>query len=123
MSIRIPFEHHGACSVALIALKGHPKRVYHYSKTTGEELSWALRDYLTGQKIRSGDGPPFTASQIEALVEYAEEPTYKSVKLITSWKTDCQTASKNHFGAAHLDLTTANPPTLGTWSRMNSKGS
>lgn len=123
MPIHIPFEHHGACSVALIALKDHPNRVYHYSKTTGQELSWALRDYLTGQKVRSGDGPSFTASQIEALVAYAEQPAYKSVKLITSWKTDCQNASKNHFGAAHVDLTTANPQTLGHWSRMDSKGS
>ena len=123
MPIHIPFSQHGACSVALIALKGHPKRVYHYSKTTGEELSWAVRDYLTGQIVRSGDGPTFTASQIEALVEYAEAPEFKAVKLVASWKGDCQSASENHFGAAHVDTTTANPTTLGNWRRMSKQGS
>jgi hypothetical protein len=123
MPTNIPFESHGACSVALIALKEHPKRVYHYSKTSGQEESWALRDYLTGEILRSGDST-MTASEIEGLVDdYAEEPAYRSVKLIPRWKVDCQAASERHFGAAHVDLVTRNPPTLGNWHRMNSQGS
>ena len=122
MPINIPFENHGACSVALIALRSHPKRVYHYSKTTGQEQSWAVRDYLTGQIVRSGDST-LTASQIEDTVEYAEKPAYRSVKLIPRWQADCRAASGNHFGAAHVDTTTPNPATLGNWQRMSSQGS
>ena len=122
MPIHIAFESHGACSVALIALKGHPKRVYHYSKTSGQQESWAIRDYLTGEIVRSGDST-MTASGIENLVDYAEEPAYRSVKLIPRWKADCQAASERHFGAAHVDLITRNPATLGNWRRMNGQGS
>ena len=123
MPVNIPFENHGACSVALIALKGHPRRVYHYSKTSGQEESWAIRDYLGGEIVRSGDST-LTASEIENMVDdYAVEPAYRSVKLIPRWKADCQAASERHYGAAHVDLTTRNPVTLGNWRRMNSQGS
>ena len=81
-----------------------------------------MRDYLTGQIVRSGDST-MTASQIEALVEYAEEAAYRSVKLIPRWKADCRAASERHFGAVHVDVTTPNPATLGTWKRMNREGS
>lgn len=122
MSIHIPFENHGPCLVALIALKGHPKRVYHYSKTGGQEESWAVRDPLTHEIVRSGDST-MTALDIENLVEYAEEPAFRSVELTSRWKADCQAASERHYGAAHVDLTTRNPSTLGNWHRMNSQGS
>src|SRR2546427_11381597 len=55
MSIQIPFEAHGACVTALICLKGQQKRAYHYSKTIGEEESWAIRDYLTEAILRAAD--------------------------------------------------------------------
>jgi len=111
MPVHIPFgAQHGKCDVALIALTGHPKRVYHFSKTANQEESWAVRDYLYGQIVRSGDST-LTASQIEALVEYAEEAAYRSVKLIPRWKSDCRASSERHFGTAHVELTTSNP----TW--------
>src|SRR5262249_22492374 len=97
-------------------------RVYHFSKTIGQEESWAVRDYLSGQIVRAGNST-LTASQIEAMVEYAEEPAYRSVKLIPRWQSDCRTAADKHFGSAHVDTITANPLTLGTWQRMNSQGS
>ena len=123
MSFNIPFENHGACSVALIALKGHPKRVYHYSKTSGQEESWAIRDYLNGEIVRSGESTK-TASEIESLVDdFAVEPAYRSVKLIPRWKADCQAASERHYGSAHVDVSGRNPATLGSWRRMNSQGS
>ena len=123
MPANIPFENHGACSVALIAIKSHPNRVYHYSKTSGQEESWALRDYIAQEILRSGDSA-MTASEIENLVDdYSEEPAYRSVKLITRWKADCQAASERHYGAAHVDLVSRNPSTLGNWRRMNSQGS
>ena len=121
MTIQIPFHHHGACQVALIALKGHPKRVYHYSKTAGQQESWAVRDYLTSKIVRSGDSM-LTASQIENLVEYAETPAYRSVERIPQWKNDCQNASENHFGAAHVDVMAGNPATLGNWRNMSKRG-
>ena len=102
----IPFDNHGRYLVALIALRGHPNRVYHYSKTAGEEESWAIRDYLTGEIVRSGEST-MTASEIENLVDYAEKPAYRSVALIPR-------------GSPHVDLTTGNPATLGKWRRMNS---
>ncbi len=122
MSAHIPFDNHGPCSVALIALKGHPKRAYHYSKTSGQEESWALRDYLTEEIVRSGDST-LTASELENLVEYAEEPAYRSVRLIHRWKADCLTVAEHHHGAAHVDVDARNPSTLGNWRRMNSQGS
>ena len=119
MSKQIPFDNHGRYLVALIALKGHPNRVYHYSKTAGEEESWAIRDFLTEEMVRSGDST-MTASEIESLVEYAEKPAYRSVSLIRRWKADGQAASERHYGAAHVDLTTRNPATVGKWRKMSS---
>ena len=122
MPVHIPFENHGRYLVALIAIKGSPKRVYHYSKTSGEEESWAIRDYLTQEIVRSG-GSSMTASEIENLVDWADAPAYRSVALIPRWKVDCQAASERHYDAAHVDLTSRNPATLGEWHRMNSQGS
>ena len=122
MPIPIPFENHGRYLVALIAIKGDPKRVFHYSKTAGQEESWAIRDYFTLEILRSGDSPR-TASEIENLVDYAVEPAFRSVALIPRWKADCQAASERHYGAAHVDLTSRNPATLGKWRRMNSQAS
>lgn len=116
----IPFVSHGPCRVVLIALKGdYPKRVCHYTKTSGQENSWAIRDYLTEQIVRSGDST-MTASQIEALIDYAEKPAFRSVNLIPLWRADCQGASERHFGAVHVDPTTPNPATLGRWRHMTS---
>lgn len=116
MSVAIPFNSHGKYEVVLIAIKGHPSRFYHYSKTAGEEESWAVRDYLTGQMVRSGDST-MTASQIEALVDDAEEAAYRSVKH-ARWKDDCQAASERKFGSPHVDSTSPNPATLGRWKRL-----
>jgi hypothetical protein len=122
MPIHIPFESHGRCLVALIAIQGHPKRVYHYSKTSGEEESWAIRDYLAREIVRPGE-TTMTASEIENLVDYAEAPARRRVEIIPRWRADCQAASERHYGAAHVDLTSRNPATLGKWRRMNSQGS
>ena len=122
MPIDIPFENHGRYLVALVALKGHPNRVYHFSKTAGEEESWCIRDYFLMEMVRSGEST-MTASQIEELVEYAEAPVYRSIAAIPRWKADCQAAAERRFGAAHVDSTTRNPPTLGKWRRMNKKAS
>lgn len=94
MPVHIPFENHGRCSVALITLKKHPKRLYHYSKASGQQESWALRDYVTQEILRSGESE-MTASEIENLVDnFAEKPAYRSVKLVARWKADCRASSQ-----------------------------
>jgi hypothetical protein len=65
--------------------------VYHYSKTSGEEESWAVRDYITREIVRAGDST-MTASEIENLVDYAAAPVCRSVALIPRWKADCEAA-------------------------------
>jgi len=117
-TMSIPFRNRSKYCVALIVLKGHPKRIYHYCKTSGEEYSWAVRDYLTGQFVRSGDSK-MTASQVEdGWIDHAEEPPSCPEKRIDFWKDYCQGASERHFGAAHVDVASPNPPTLGEWKRM-----
>jgi hypothetical protein len=118
LSIQIPFSSHGPYKVALIALKGHPKKVYLYSKTAGEEDSWAVRDYHLEEMVRAGDST-LTASAIEDMVEYAEESAYRSVKMLPRWKTDCQAAAERHFGSAHVELAGRNPLVLGRWRRIS----
>ena len=120
--MQIPFESHGGCSVALIGLKGQKKRTYHYSKTIGQEESWALRDYMTEQILRSADSG-MKATDLEKLVSYALPPEYRAVGHISAWKKDCVDASNNNIGAANVDFTTLNDSTLGTWRRMNKRGS
>lgn len=122
MSTPIPFECHGACHVALICLQGQRKRAYHYSKKINKEEAWALRDYLTGEILRTADSGK-TASQLEAMVTYAERPQYRAVGNIASWKKDCKDASDRHFGSANVDTTTPNNDSIGTWRRMNKQGS
>lgn len=123
MSVRnIPFENHGKCQVVLIGLSGQQKRAYHYSKTIGEEESWALRDYLSEQILRSADSGK-TASEVEALVTYGEKATYRAVGHILNWKKDCKEVSDRHFGSANTDTTTPNNDTLGTWRRLSKSGS
>lgn len=111
---RIPFKSRGRALVALVALRDHPRRIYHYSKTGEEEYSWAMRDYLTGARVRSGDST-MTASQIEDLVDHAEAPPSCPVKQIDFWSRYCAQASERHFGTGNVDSTNPNPPMLGEW--------
>jgi hypothetical protein len=120
--VHIPFEAHGRCVVALICLKGQQKRAYHYSKTIGEEDSWALRDYLTETILRSADSGK-TASQVEGMVTYADPAQYRAVGFIPNWKRDCKDTSDRHFGSANVNTTSPNSGTLGTWRGMNRRGS
>lgn len=121
MSVQIPFDQHGPYEVALVAFAGMPKRVYHFAKTSGEEESWALRDYVVGQILRFGDSGK-TASELESMVVYAEEAPYRSVAHVPSWKTHCQASSDRFFGSVHVDASTPNDDTLGNWRRMGTRG-
>lgn len=122
MRVHISFENHGPCCVALVALKGHPARVYHFSKTSGQGRSWALRDYLIGSIVRSSDSV-LTATEIENMVSFADRAAYRSVKRISNWNLDCQAAAQRHYGAGGVDLTTPNPVSTGNWRPMDRNGS
>lgn len=122
MAVHIPFEAHGACVTALVCLKGQQRRAYHYSKTIGEEESWAIRDYLTEAILRAADSGK-TASQLEAMVTYAEKSAYRPVGHIPSWKKDCKDASDHHFGSANVDTATPNNDSLGIWRHLGKRGS
>lgn len=118
MTVPIPFSTHGRYKVALIALQGHPKKLYHYSKTAGEEDSWAIRDCHLEEMVRAGDST-LSASDIEKLVVYAEPAAYRSVKMVPRWKADCQAAAERQFGSAHVEPTAQNPSVLGRWRRIS----
>lgn len=122
MATEIPFERHGPCLVALVCLRGQPNRLYHYSKTDGEEESWAVRDYLVGEILRSGDSSK-TASNLEAMVTHAERAQFRAVGRIPDWKRDCGQASTQHFGSVNTDTTSKNSGHLGVWRPMNRRGS
>ena len=119
-----PFTAHGNCQVALIAVeKLLGKRVVHYSKTLGEEESWALRDYDNNLILRSG-ASLLTASEIEAEVVFAEECSYRSVEHKLRWQRDCKDAAERHFGPTNVQ--TASPPgvpDIGKWRKMSSRAS
>jgi hypothetical protein len=116
----IPFRNRAKCLVVLVALKDHPRRIYLYSKTGGEEYSWAMRDYLTGKRVRSGDST-LTASQVEELIDHAEQPPACPVERIDFWSSYCTEASERHFGTGNVDVTMPNPPTLGDWKGIDGK--
>lgn len=116
----IPFRSRGRTVVVLTAFREHPSRIYLYSKTLGEEYSWAIRDYLTEVRVRSGDST-MTASQVEQLIDHAEQPPACPVERTDFWKDYCQAASERHFGTGNVDLTTPNPPTLGGWKGIDGR--
>ncbi len=124
MPVAIPFEQHGTCQVALVALERYlGKRHVHYSKTLGEEESWALRDYTNNLILRSGQSP-LTASEIEAEVTHPVEPAYRSVEQKERWKKDCKEASEKAFGVNNVDtISPANGPNIGTWRKMTNRAS
>jgi len=94
--------------------------MYHYSKTPGEEYSWAVRDYLTGWWVRSGHSK-MTASQLEELIDYSGEAPACPVQRVDVWRDQCHAASVEHFGKAHVDSTTENPSTLGEWKPLGGR--
>jgi hypothetical protein len=122
MSIHIPFEPHGRCHVALICLKGQPRRAYHFSKTIGEEESWAIRDYLAEEILRSANSN-LTASELERLVTYAERAEYRAVGQIQNWRRDCKVVADRHYGSSNVDVSSPNGTSLGAWRQMDRNGS
>ena len=123
-AVVIPFEQHGNCQVALIALEGVlGKRFVHYSKTFGQEESWALRDYANDLILRSG-ASALTASDIEAEVTHAAKAKYRSVEQKSRWGHDCKAAAESEFGENSVAATSpAGARAIGKWRKMTNRAS
>lgn len=123
-AVAIPFEQHGNCEVALVALEGVlGKRFVHFSKTFGEEESWALRDYANDLILRSG-ASALTASEIEAEVTHAAKAAYRSVEQKPRWARDCKDAAEREFGQNNVATTSpAGARDIGKWRKMTNRAS
>src|SRR5262249_3970472 len=60
------------------------------------EYSWALRDFITGVILRSGDSE-LTLSEIKLMVTHSEEPAYRSVGRKNEWRRELENLSRTHF--------------------------
>ena len=114
----IKYETHGKCLVTLLALRGQQDRVYHFSKTIGEEHSWALRDYFQRKILRSGRSA-LKASQIEEMATYSHEAAYRAVTDRSAWESESRLAFAKGFPGKQLDAASENNGSLGEWKRMN----
>lgn len=123
-AVAIPFEQHGNCQVALIALEGVlGKRFVHYSKTFGEEESWALRDYANNLILRSG-ASALTASDIEVEVTHAAKAKYRSVEQKPRWVHDSKEAAESEFGQNNVATTSPiGARDIGKWRKMTNRAS
>jgi hypothetical protein len=108
----IKYAAHGTARVGVVACpKLVGNRLVLFS--TKGEYSWAIRDYIKGLMLRSGDSE-LTLSQIEADVSYSEKPTYRSVNRKAEWARELEQASSQHFGKKY-DPTTPALATTGAW--------
>ena len=106
---------HGTARVAVVACPKLCGRRLVLLSTKGE-YSWALRDFIIGVILRSGDSE-LTLSQIEALITYSLEPAYRSVGRKTEWAQELKQLSTGHFGSQYNGST---PPDTdaGSWKKL-----
>ena len=92
----INYVAHGTAWVAVVACpKLVGNRLVHLSQKG--EFSWAIRDYIRGLILRSGDSE-MTLPEIEADIAYSEKPTYRSVNRKIEWARELEKSSAQHFG-------------------------
>ena len=106
---------HGVAKVAIVSspeLFG--KRLGHLA--TKGEYSWALRDFITGRILRSGDSP-LTLSQIEAFVTGSQFATYRAVQRATEWAEELELLSRAQFGQEY-DANTPPNGRHGAWKKL-----
>lgn len=113
MTIR--YAAHGTARVAVVACPGLIGNRLVLFSTKGE-YSWAIRDYIRGLMLRSGDSE-LTLSQIEADVTYSEKPTYRSVNRKGEWARELEQSSKSYFGKRY-DPSTSALPSSGAWKAI-----
>jgi hypothetical protein len=106
----------GTARVSIVAMPKYFGNRLVYLSWKGE-YSWAVRDFITGVILRSGDSL-LKLSDLEALVTYSERPVYRSVGREAEWTAELIESSKRFFGAKYDDRTR---PTndVGRWKRLS----
>jgi hypothetical protein len=115
MTNSLQYATHGTARVSIVAIpKCFGNRLVYLSWKG--EFSWAIRDFITGLILRSGDSP-LTFSEISQLVTYSEKPVYRSVGRSIEWTTELVASSQREFGAKYDGIT---PPSIdtGKWKRL-----
>ena len=108
----INYASHGTARVAVVACPHLVGNRMVLLSTKGE-YSWAIRDYIAGAMLRSGNSR-LTLSEIEADIAYSEKPAYRSVNRNAEWARELEQSSKGYF-AKRYDPTSAPLQSTGTW--------
>ncbi len=108
----INYAAHGTAKVAVVAIPSLVNNRLVYVSQKGE-YSWAIRDFIAGEMLRSGDSE-MTLTQIEALVTYSEKGPYRSVNRTNEWRQELIGSSRREFGAKY-DAATTPSRTAGKW--------
>lgn len=106
---------HGTARVSVVAIPQYCNNRLVFLSEKGE-YSWAIRDFITGKILRSGDST-LKLSDIEACVTYSEKPVYRSVGRTTEWSSELAASSAREFGAK-FDQSTPPSNTAGRWRQM-----
>jgi hypothetical protein len=113
--MNIEYTPHGRYGVTLIKCRkilGH--RIGHLSKENNS--SWAIRDYIGGVMLRSGESKR-TLTDIEGVVEDYYPPAYRSVGRRDEWTADLELLSRKIFGKTY-DATTPPDGSWGNWKPL-----
>ncbi len=123
MPVNIEFETRGKFLVSIVALgKLFGKRFLLYTKTAGQEESWALRDYQHDLILRS-DSSPLLASDIEQKISHSVRPPHRSTAQKVRWSQELKRMAEEHYGRNHVeDAAPADAPAIGRWRKMSSSG-
>jgi hypothetical protein len=106
---------HGTAKVAIIYAPDIFGERWAHLATKGE-YSWALRDFITGQMLRSGDST-LTLTDIEKLVKDDRYAAYRSVERAKEWANELAVLSHAEFGPKY-DPTTPPKSRFGTWKKL-----
>src|SRR6185503_11819360 len=114
MKPSLKYSAHGTARVSIVEIpKYFGTRLVYLSWKS--EYSWAIRDFITGEILRSGDSP-LTFSEIEAEIGESEKPIYRSVDRESEWTTELIESSKRMFGSKYDGEKPSSMP--GKWKRL-----
>jgi hypothetical protein len=111
----INYSAHGTAKVAIVAIPTLVGNRLVYLSQKGE-YSWAVRDFIFGEMLRSGDSE-LTLTQVEALVTCSEKGPYRSVNRTNEWRQELIGSSRREFGARY-DASTPPSRNFGKWKRL-----
>jgi hypothetical protein len=115
MTQALQYATHGTARVSIVAIPKYCGNRLVYLSEKGE-FSWAIRDFITGSILRSGDSR-LKLSEIEELVTYSEKPVYRSVGRSDEWTAELVATSQREFGPRY-DGNTAPSGEAGRWKRL-----